>query len=113
MKKLIFRGKKLEAAEEQRKPKVREHEESESRNRDGENHHSAAGLLSQIATKSQCQTTSIHFACDSFDQWGSADLRWVVAQFYLALVFLQGQTGNPDMFSHGDGEAQDKPSAKL
>lgn len=63
MKKLIFRGKKLEEAEEQRKAKVREHEESESRNRGGENHHSAAGLLSQIATKSQCQMTSIHFAC--------------------------------------------------
>lgn len=36
-----------------------------------------------------------------------------MVQFYLALVFLQGQMGNPDMFSHGDGEAQDKPSAKL
>ena len=38
MKKLIFRGKKMDEAEEQRKAKVREHEESESRDRNGENH---------------------------------------------------------------------------
>ena len=37
MKKLIFRGKKMDEAEEQRKAKVRQHEESESRNRNGEN----------------------------------------------------------------------------
>ena len=49
----------------------------------------------------------------TLDQWGSADLGWVVAQFHLALIFLQGQMGNPGMFSRGNGEAQDKPKAKL